>query len=153
MKHRFHRTSDNGFRCTHCQYYVITDSFITGVRNRNHCPLCLWSKHLDQFQAGDRLAVCKGNMQPIGLYIKHTHKKYGFTQLGELMLIHVCVGCGKVSINRIAADDDAITIYGIFTASYKNAISRQYKVVDSGIRVLGVEDELLVRGQLFGMQS
>jgi hypothetical protein len=47
------------------------------VRNRNHCPYCLWSRCLDLFRAGDRLSACKAPMQPVGLALKHTRKKYG----------------------------------------------------------------------------
>jgi hypothetical protein len=30
---------------------------------RNHCPACLWSKHVD-VQPGDRAATCRGLMRP-----------------------------------------------------------------------------------------
>jgi hypothetical protein len=32
-----------------------------------------------------------GAMQPIGLTLKATHKKYGPARSGELMLIHQCL--------------------------------------------------------------
>jgi len=43
-----------------------------GYTARDHCPYCLYSKHLDIFP-GDRKNECKGLMKPIG-YMK---KKYG----------------------------------------------------------------------------
>ena len=36
-------------------------------------------------------------MKPIGLTCKHTE---------EIMIVHVCLHCGKISCNRIAGDDD-----------------------------------------------
>jgi hypothetical protein len=53
-------------------------------------------------------------MRPIGLAFKHTHKKYGPANQGEVMLIHRCTDCGKLSINRIAADDDTQGLLELF---------------------------------------
>ena len=41
------------FRCIHCGAHVVTSPLYAGVLNRNHCPYCLWSRHLDLFAAGD----------------------------------------------------------------------------------------------------
>ena len=112
------------FKCLHCHYYVSADAFIAGVNNRNHCPYCLWSRHMDLFEAGDRLAVCKAEMQPIGLTLKRTRKKYGMAKYGELMLIHLCSDCEKISLNRIAADDDTELVYEI----YKNSLHLDIRI-------------------------
>jgi hypothetical protein len=66
-----------GFRCIHCRQYVSAARPLSGVGNRNHCPYCLHSRHLDWHRAGDRLAACKGSMQPVGLTFKHRSKRYG----------------------------------------------------------------------------
>lgn len=105
------------FRCTHCGYVVSTDPLLSGVNNRNHCPYCLHSKHLDLFQAGDRLAACKAPMRPVALTRKRTRDKYGGSGQGELMLVHLCLGCDKVSLNRIAADDHPRALLEVFTGS------------------------------------
>ena len=81
-----------GFFCKHCNGYVSSAAFLSGVQNRNHCPYCLWSRHLDLYSAGDRLSACKSSMRPIGLTSKATNKKYGPGR-GELMLIHLCTDC------------------------------------------------------------
>jgi len=39
---------------------------VKGNGYTNHCPKCLWSKHLD-INPGDRLSECGGMMKPIGL--------------------------------------------------------------------------------------
>jgi DNA-directed RNA polymerase subunit RPC12/RpoP len=100
-----HNPEDGNFKCHKCGNFVVQSPQLSGVRNRNHCPYCLWSRHVDLRQPGDRLAACKGKMRPIGLAFKKTRKKYESNQAGELMLIHECTECGKISINRIAADD------------------------------------------------
>lgn len=47
-------------------------------------------------------------MMPIGLKFKNL-KENPFTgrMNGELMAVHACLGCGKISANRIAGDDNS----------------------------------------------
>jgi hypothetical protein len=90
----------------HCLNFVPAAHFISDDNNRNHCPYCLWSCLLDLFAAEDRLSACKGQMKPIGLTMKKGRNKYQLGGRGELMLIHECIECGSLSINRIATDDD-----------------------------------------------
>lgn len=47
-------------------------------------------------------------MMPIGLKFKDL-KENPFTGRvhGELMVVHACLGCGKISANRIAGDDNS----------------------------------------------
>jgi hypothetical protein len=150
MKHLFDKiTSD--FRCKHCHNYVSTDPILSGVNNRNHCPYCLYSRHLDLYQAGDRLAACKEKMRPVALALKQTRKKYGSDQ-GELMLVHQCLDCGSISINRIAADDDAETILSIFESSMTLNPHVRDQISSSGIQALDESAAPVVRARLFGWQ-
>ncbi|MBA4384651.1 MAG: hypothetical protein C0410_07935 [Anaerolinea sp.] len=144
---------EKGFTCAQCGFSVTTDREMSGVNNRNHCPRCLWSRHVDELKAGDRKAQCKSRMQPLGLTIKQTAKRYNRQAQGELMLIHRCTGCGKLSINRIAADDDAAVIYQVFNRSF--GLTEKWKEIlkDEGIRLLGATDLTVVYSQLFGWQS
>jgi len=107
-----------GFICLNCKFQVRSDIAFSGVLNRNHCPFCLWSRHVDHWQAGDRLSACKMPMRPIGLTFKKLKNKYGLA-LGELMLIHQCSDCQAISINRIAADDDIQKILEIMNESLR----------------------------------
>ena len=107
---------------------------------------------MDLFEAGDRLAACKAEMQPVALSSKQSHKKYG-NHFGELMLIHRCVDCGRVSINRIAADDDAENIMSIFISSLKMHLIEKSTLTGMGIWVLSREHEALIRLRLFGQIS
>lgn len=55
----FVRTIED-FTCEQCGVAVRGDGFT------NHCPSCLWSKHVD-IEPGDRLETCGGMMRPIAL--------------------------------------------------------------------------------------
>ena len=123
-----------------------------GTANRNHCPACLWSKHMDEKESGDRKATCMGMMEPIGLtFKKEGLDKYGKERQGEIMLVHKCEKCGKVVINRIAGDDQTNQIMSLFEKTQKNKISKTQNI--DGVRVLGEEDRNEVRAQLYGKGS
>jgi predicted RNA-binding Zn-ribbon protein involved in translation (DUF1610 family) len=151
--HRDGKVYEKGFSCAQCGFSVTTSREQSGVNNRNHCPRCVWSKHVDEIKAGDRKADCKSRMQPIGLTLKQTPKRYNREAAGELMLIHRCTGCGKLSINRIAADDDAGMIYQVFNRSLGLTEKWKNLLKDEGIRLLGSTDLTVVYSQLFGWQS
>lgn len=83
-----------GFSCKRCGEFVTYDA--PGTHNRNHCPNCLFSRHVDIVR-GDRKSKCGGMMKPIGV----TYRKNG-----EELVIHQCQGCFTISKNRIAGDDN-----------------------------------------------
>ncbi len=88
MPKKFQRKIEN-FVCERCGYEVSGNGYT------NHCPKCLWSKHVD-INPGDRASKCKGLMEPIGLEMKN----------GEYVLIHKCVKCGHVKKNKKTEKDD-----------------------------------------------
>ncbi len=137
------------FKCLHCALHVAADPLQAGVNNRNHCPYCLWSKHVDLLVSGDRLAACKGTMQPIGLTFKRRRKKYASAQPGELMLIHRCTACAALSLNRLAADDNPARLWDIYAASLAPA-AWQVEAAAAGIDVLGEAERKLLPKRLFG---
>lgn len=61
---------------------------------RNHCPACLWSRHVD-IEPGDRLASCRALMRPAAL--EHRGGK-------GLVIVHRCTACGFTRPNRVADD-------------------------------------------------
>jgi RNHCP domain len=67
---------------------------VTNGSYRNHCPLCLWSKHVD-IKPGDRASDCMGMMRPARL--DHRSGK-------GLVIIHRCTRCNVVRANRLARD-------------------------------------------------
>jgi hypothetical protein len=89
-------------------------------------------------------------MQPIGLVLKARRKKYGLASDGELMLIHLCQRCGKVSINRLAADDDPEKVLEVFESSLYLGAQNLQQIELGGITLLRQEEIRLVEVQLFG---
>lgn len=83
------------FLCGHCGRRV--PALPSGGRHRNHCPYCLYSRHVDARETGDRASACGELMEPLGTFQRRN---------GEYVLVHRCLGCGFERFNRIAADDD-----------------------------------------------
>jgi len=136
----------SNFKCQNCQKQVLNTDFM-GVGHRNHCPYCLWSLHLDLEKAGDRKSLCRGLMEPIGLTFKKVKPdKYGKEKTGELMLAHQCQKCGKISINRIAGDDDPEMILAVFEKSQKS----KKRLKETDIVLLTKKDKEEIKNQLFG---
>ncbi len=87
-------TINEGFTCKKCGKEVPPN---TDGSCRNHCPICLWSLHVDKEVPGDRESECGALMQPIGMEI---NKRKG------LRILHMCQQCGHKSWNRTASDDN-----------------------------------------------
>ena len=75
---------DEGFKCENCGEEVKP----LGYSCRNHCPKCLYSKHVD-INPGDREETCHGLLKPID------------------------VECGQIRKNKMAEDDDMDKVYEI----------------------------------------
>lgn len=103
-----------GFKCQNCGAQV--EPLTSGGRNRNHCPFCLYSLHVDEETPGDRLSDCHGLMAPIGAETRRT---------GEYVLIHKCEKCQKISKNRIAGDDNWEKITSLAT---ENSYEKKKKI-------------------------
>ena len=89
------------FRCVQCGQEV--GSAVWGTEYRNHCPACLWSKHLDE-TPGDRASDCGGAMEPVALWVRPG---------GDWALIHRCRRCGELHSNRIAGDDNELALIAL----------------------------------------
>jgi hypothetical protein len=87
------------FRCRNCRLDVSMDA--PGTRHRNHCPTCLWSRHLDERSPGDRSADCGAGMEPVAVCVRPD---------GEWALVHRCASCDAVRMNRIAGDDNPLAL-------------------------------------------
>ncbi len=83
------KTENTAFQCEHCGFTVLP---LNNGSFRNHCPSCLYSKHLD-ILPGDRASHCKGLMKPIG--VDYSSKK-GY------QLIHQCTKCRYTVRNKVA---------------------------------------------------
>src|SRR5262245_21597885 len=127
---------EQGFTCVHCRLPITCAPLVAGVQNRNHCPCCLWSRHLDWRNAGDRLSSCKAPMQPVGLTTKLGRNKYARERDGELMVIHRCTDCDKVVINRIAADDSDAELLELFRLSCEASPAFLSELAGMGVAIL-----------------
>ncbi len=87
------------FLCENCGRTVAPPE--SGSEHRNHCPYCLFSRHMD-LKPGDRRSGCRGLMEPISIWVKS--KK-------EWAVMHRCVKCGFIRPNRIAGDDNEILLF------------------------------------------
>lgn len=83
----FIRNKEN-FVCEKCGFEVEGDGFT------NHCPECLWSKHVD-IDPGDRANTCMGLMEPVGVLKKGR----------EYSIRHKCTKCGFEKINKTSKND------------------------------------------------
>lgn len=89
------------FVCERC------GTMVKGTGYTNHCPNCLYSKHVDLEIPGDRAAECGGPMKPIGINQKH----------GEYIIIHQCLRCGKITRNKTSPGDNFEAILKLSTLS------------------------------------
>ena len=74
----------------------------------NHCPSCLWSKHLD-VNPGDRSAQCRGMMQPLAI----ENKK------GTQAIMYRCKTCGIERKNKVAPEDNVNTLISLANNPFK----------------------------------
>lgn len=95
MSLRFQKTEED-FTCGKCEKFVEGDGFT------NHCPECLWSKHVD-VNPGDRAESCGGFMEPVAVRGKR----------GEYVLVHVCEKCGFERLNKVSERDNFDTVLNI----------------------------------------
>lgn len=86
------------FNCEHC------GAEVSGSGYTNHCPVCLWSKHVDNLP-GDRANVCGGLMQPIGVEVVSE----GYD------LVHKCDRCGVTKRNKVADNDNREALAAILS--------------------------------------
>jgi hypothetical protein len=88
MSRKFQRQIED-FTCENCGHQV------EGSGYTNHCPVCLWSRHVD-IQPGDREETCGGMMEPVNV----AHKG------GEYRILFRCKLCGQERWNKAAKEDD-----------------------------------------------
>lgn len=81
--------NEEDFICEHCGFSV------TGNGYTNHCPRCLWSKHVD-INPGDRANACGGMMRPVEVQMVR----------GEFEIVHKCTRCHLTKRNKSSLNDN-----------------------------------------------
>jgi len=85
---KFTRNKED-FVCENCGAEVL------GTGYTNHCPKCLYSKHVD-INPGDRAGECQGMMEPIGAEVD-----------GDISYIMLkCSKCEHKRRNKLAENDN-----------------------------------------------
>lgn len=92
MENRVFTKIDEEFTCNNCGNKVEK----LGYTCRDHCPTCLYSKHVD-INPGDRAEDCHGDLEPISVELS---SKKGY------VIIYKCKKCGTIRKNKAADDDD-----------------------------------------------
>lgn len=87
------------FACERC------GTRVTGNGYTNHCPHCLYSKHVD-VDPGDRASPCGGLMRPVSLNVSGT---------GE-WIVHRCERCGFIRRQHVSKEDDRDALVALSTA-------------------------------------
>jgi rubrerythrin len=85
---RFTKTIEN-FICDHC------GTCVTGTGYTNHCPKCLWSKHVDE-NPGDRASLCEGAMEPQSVVVLSSVYR----------IMHKCARCGFIRLQDASKEDN-----------------------------------------------
>lgn len=95
---------DENFICENCCKDVLKLNYTA----RDHCPYCLYSKHVD-IMPGDRQNECKGLLEPIAIEkFKDTYK-----------IVYKCPKCNQIHKNIMATDDNMDLIINLTTKNIK----------------------------------
>jgi rubrerythrin len=85
------------FDCLHC------GAGVRGNGYTNHCPRCLWSRHVD-VRPGDRESDCGGAMEPVGALYEG----------GRTVVVQRCRRCGHTWRNKTARNDSRAAVLALF---------------------------------------
>jgi hypothetical protein len=91
MKKNFIRKKEN-FVCGNCGFEVKGNGYT------DHCPKCLWGKHVDEEIPGDRASDCGGLMEPVGA-------EFQISNL-EFKIKYKCTKCRHEFTVRSFEEDD-----------------------------------------------
>lgn len=106
------------YLCGHCGENVA------GGRYHNHCPHCLWSKHLDDKVPGDRASRCQALMEPVGV----------LQRKGAWRVVRQCTGCKKHTVVDSIPKDDFDLITKLSQLPLPLAVGRAIALVNKPLR-------------------
>jgi len=86
------------FTCENCGAEVVGNGYT------NHCPKCLYSKHVD-IHPGDRASECGGMMEPRSIDKRN----------GDTYIVLFCKKCSHMRRNKVADNDDEDLIIELST--------------------------------------
>ncbi len=89
----------------------ICGTLVKGTGYTDHCPNCLWSRHVD-VNPGDRASECGGMMKPMSA--EYTR--------GKIQIVYKCTKCGAKKKNVTAEGDNTEAVMALIEkppVSYK----------------------------------
>ncbi len=89
------------FNCFHCGL------FVNGSGYTDHCPKCLWSRHVDDLVPGDRASACNGAMEPTSAVFQRDYYTINYT----------CQKCGVKRKFKAASADSLDELMGLVKRS------------------------------------
>jgi len=89
------------FICEHC------GTAVQGTGYTNHCPTCLWSKHVD-INPGDRMSECCGMMEPVAIRVMRSGTD----------IFHRCIVCSFERWNKSDPADDVDLLIRLSVAKF-----------------------------------
>lgn len=104
---KFIKNKEN-FVCVNCGYKVLGNGYT------NHCPICLYSLHVD-VNPGDRQSECRGLMQPIDILTKGGQ---------PVDIVYQCQRCKITKQNLISDNDSMDAIISIMSYKVKREMLR-----------------------------
>ena len=78
------------FKCEMCGFETTGDGYT------DHCPKCLWGKHVDDVIPGDRESMCRELMEPV----RASYEK------GSFRIFYKCTKCSHEFWVREGKEDD-----------------------------------------------
>jgi len=79
---------------------------VSGSGYTDHCPDCLWSRHVD-VNPGDRASKCKGTMKPV----KVEHDRNWF------VIVYICQKCALEKKVKAAEGDNKELLFQLLSSS------------------------------------
>ena len=96
-------TNNGGFCIRAYSRLLLKDATVRGNGYTNHCPRCLWSRHVD-VSPGDRASDCGGPMEPVGALYEG----------GKFVVVQRCQKCGHGWRNKSARNDSRNAVLALF---------------------------------------
>ncbi|MGC8538113.1 MAG: RNHCP domain-containing protein [Candidatus Micrarchaeia archaeon] len=95
------------FECEICHAEVKGNGYT------DHCPVCLFSKHVD-VNPGDRMSGCGGMMEPVHAVYERTY----------IMITYKCMKCGAIKQVKAAAEDNQSKLESLLGLKASNSIEK-----------------------------
>lgn len=91
-------------------------------------------------------------MQPIALVFKnYTVNPFTDRGSGELMIIHQCLNCGRISPNRVSGDDNEYQILSVLKESINLNENISIRLKNQGLELITISNKEEALISLFGV--